>query len=184
LAAAGVIIKQMMKRLLLLLASGGALMCADLANVRSLYVLPMSHGLDQYIANRLTNEHVFTIVTDPKLADAVLTDRVGTSLQTKLADLLQPAATEKPEPKADQKDKEGEPKALPSLAESMSQTSRPADSSSIGRSKGTVFLVDTKSRQVVWSAYDLPKDTSSKELDRTATDIVSRIKKDLNPKKK
>ena len=118
-----------MKRLLLLLASGGVLMCADLSNVRSLYVLPMSHGLDQYIANRLTNEHVFTIVTDPKLADAVLTDRVGTSLQTKLADLLQPAATEKPEPKADQKDKEGEPKALPSLAESMSQTSRPADSS-------------------------------------------------------
>lgn len=174
----------MMKRLLLLLASGGALMCADLANVRSLYVLPMSHGLDQYIANRLTNEHVFTIVTDPKLADAVLTDRVGTGLQAKLDDLLQPAATEKPQPKADTKDKEDSPKGSGSLAESMSQTSRPADSSSIGRSKGTIFLVDTKSRQVVWSAYDLPKDTSSKELDRTASDIVSRIKKDLNPKKK
>jgi len=160
-------------------------MCADLANVRSLYVLPMSHGLDQYIVNRLTNEHVFTIVTDPKLADAVLTDHVGTGLQAKLADLLQPAPAEKPESKADEKDKkEDGPKALPSLAESMSQTSRPADSSSIGRSKGTIFLVDTKSRQVVWSAYDLPKDTSSKELDRTASDIVSRIKKDLNPKKK
>ncbi|MGD0871900.1 MAG: hypothetical protein ABSB88_20310 [Bryobacteraceae bacterium] len=174
----------MMKRLLLLLASAGVMMCADLANVRSLYVLPMSHGLDQYIANRLTNEHVFTIVTDPKLADAVLTDHVGTSLQAKLADLLQPAPAEKPAPKADETGKEGPPEGLVSLAESISKTSSPADSSSISRSKGTVFLVDTKSRQVVWSAYDLPKDTSSKELDRTASDIVSRIKKDLNPKKK
>jgi hypothetical protein len=174
----------MMKRLLLLLASGGVMMCADLADVRTLYVLPMSHGLDQYIANRLINDHVFTIVTDAKLADAVLTDHVGTGLQAKLAELLQPDKTEKPEPKADEKDKEGSPIALPSLAESITQTPHPADSSSIGRSKGTIFLVDTKSRQVVWSAYDLPKDSSSKELDRTASDIVSRIKKDLNPKKK
>jgi hypothetical protein len=174
----------MMKRLLLLLASGGVMMCADLADVRSVYVLPMSHGLDQYIANRLINDHVFTIVTDAKLADAVLTDHVGTGLQNKLADLLQPAPAPKPEPKADDKDKEAAPKAPVSLAESIGQTSRPADSSSIGRSKGTIFLVDTKSRQVVWSAYDLPKDVSSKELDRTASDIVSRIKKDLSPKKK
>jgi hypothetical protein len=174
----------MMKRLLLLLASGGALICADLANVRTLYVLPMSHGLDQYVVNRLTNHHIFTIVTDPKLADAVLTDHVGAGLQAKLTDLLQPPPVEKPEPKADEKDKEGGPKPPPSLAESMNQGSRPADSSTIGRSKGTIFLVDTKSRQVVWSAYDLPKDSSSKELDRIASDIVSRIKKDLSPPKK
>jgi hypothetical protein len=172
----------MIKRLLLLLASGGVLMCADLADVRTVYVLPMSHALDQYLANRLINEHVFTIVTDPKLADAVLTDHVGAALQAKLADLLAPPP-EKPAPKTD--DKEG-PAKVPTLAETMSQgqISRPADSSSIGRSKGTIFLVDTKSRQVVWSAYDLSKDSSSKELDRTASDIVSRIKKDLNPKKK
>jgi hypothetical protein len=183
LVAAGVIIKQMMKRLLLLLASGGVMMCADLADVRSLYVLPMSHGLDQYLANRLTNDHVFKIVTDARLADAVLTDHVGTSLQAKLEDLLQLAPADKPVAKGDEKDKEAL-SAGSSLAESISQTSRPAESSSIGRSKGTVFLVDTKSRQVVWSAYDLPKDSSSKELDRTASDIVSRIKRDLNPKKK
>ena len=172
-----------MKRLLLLLASGGVLMCADLANVRSVYVLPMSHGLDQYLANRLTNDHVFIIVTDAKLADAVLTDHVGTGFQTKLAVLLQPAPVDKLVLLGDDKDKEAA-SAGSSLAETIGKTSSPADSSSIGRSKGTIFLVDTKSRQVVWSAYDLPKDTSSKELDRTATDIVSRIKKDLNPKKK
>jgi hypothetical protein len=171
----------MMKRLLLLLASGGVLMCAELATVQRVYVLPMSHSLDQYIANRLTNGHVFTIVTDPKLADAVLTDHVGTSLEATLEDLLRPAP---PEPKADAKDKEDASKGPVSLAESIGKTSNPAVGSSLGRSKGTIFLVDTKSRQVVWSAYDLPKDFSSKELDRTASDIVSRIKNALNPKKK
>src|ERR1035441_3711592 len=119
LAMGGVIIKQMMKRLLLLLASGGALMCADLANVRSLYVLPMSHGLDQYIANRLTNEHVFTIVTDPKLADAVLTDHVGTGLQAKLAALLQPPPADKLVPLGDDKEDKEAPSAGSSLAESI-----------------------------------------------------------------
>jgi hypothetical protein len=175
----------MMKQLLLLLASGGVLFCADLADVRSVYVLPMSRGLDQYIANRLTNDHVFTVVTDPKLADAVLTDRVGSSLQAKLNEMMQPPEPDKSAPKADEKDKEGPPKDAPSLAESLTtKTSNPAETSSISRSRGTVFLVDTKSRQVVWSVYDLPKDFTSKELDRTASDIVSRIKKDLNRKKK
>jgi len=32
---------------------------------------------------------------------------------------------------------------------------------------------------VLWSVYDLPKGSDSKEMDRTASDIVSRIKKDL-----
>lgn len=155
-------------------------MCADLTMVQRVYVLPMSHSLDQYLANRLTNEHVFTIVTDPKLADAVLTDHVGSGLEATLDNIMQPA----PAPKADSKDNADPSKGPVSLAESMSKTSNPAIGSSLGRSKGTIFLVDTKSRQVVWSAYDLPKDTSSKELDRTASDIVSRIRKDLNPKKK
>jgi hypothetical protein len=170
-----------MKRLLLLLAAGGVLMCADLNDVRSVYVLPMSHNLDQYLANRLTNDHVFTVVTDPKLADAVLTDRVGSSLETKLETMLPAPKPEKVKEKV-KEDKDG--KEPDSLAESISKSSGGPDTSSIGRSKGTVFLVDTKSRQVVWSSYDLPKDTSSKELDRTASDIVSRIKKDLNPGKK
>ena len=51
--------------------------------------------------------------------------------------------------------------------------------STFGRTKGNVFLVDQKSRQVLWSIFEPPKGTESKELDRTASDIVSRIKKDL-----
>jgi hypothetical protein len=37
---------------------------------------------------------------------------------------------------------------------------------------------------VVWSMYAPPKDSSGKEMDRTASAIVSRLNKDLNPKEK
>ena len=36
-----------------------------------------ARGLDQYLANRLTDDHIFQVVTDPKQADAVFTDRIG-----------------------------------------------------------------------------------------------------------
>ena len=60
----------------------------------------------------------------------------------------------------------------------------PSLSSSFGRGKGTIFLVEARSRQVVWSTFDPAKSNTGKELDRTASDIVSRLKKDLNPKSK
>jgi hypothetical protein len=168
-----------MKRLVLLLSCCAALACgADLANVHTVYVLKMSKSMDQYLANRLTNEHVFQVVTDPKLADAVLTDRIGESFQAKLEELF-------PSPEAEQPAKEKEEDADAKsglLAEPLNKLASPAANSSFGQASGTIFLVDTKSRQVVWSAYDVPKDASSRQLDRTASDIVSRIKHDLKKK--
>jgi hypothetical protein len=68
--------------------------------------------------------------------------------------------------------------------EPANKLDNPADNSNMGRSKGMVFLVGTKSRQVLWSIYDLPKDASSKELDRIASAIVSRLRKDMGLIKK
>ena len=56
------------------LASASA---GDFRSVKTVYLLPMANGLDQYLASRLTSESVFQVVTDPKKADAVLTDHVG-----------------------------------------------------------------------------------------------------------
>lgn len=166
-------------KLFLLFGCGAALLCgADLKDVHTVYVLPMAHGMEQYMANRLTNDHVFQIVTDPKLADAVLTDRIGAALQDKLDEML--AVPEPPAPK----DGEKKDDANSSLLNTQNKLQSPASLSTVGRSKGTVFLVETKSRHVVWSTYELPKDATSKELDRTASDIVSRIKKDLGLGKK
>jgi hypothetical protein len=172
-----------MRRLPLLLLCCSAVTGAELADVHTVYLLKMSKGMDQYLANRLTNEHVFQVVTDPKLADAILTDRIGESFQTKLEELFPTPNPEpvKPEPPPDKADKEAGSK--PSLLdEPMNKLSNPASNSSFGGSSGTVFLVLAKSRQVVWSAYDIPKDSSSKQLDRTASDIVNRIKRDLKKK--
>ena len=174
-----------MKRLALLLLSSPALFCpalagAELGDVHTVYLLKMSKGMDQYLANRLTNEHVFQVVTDPKLADAILTDRIGTGFENKMEELF---PTPNPEPVK----KEPPPKddTKPSLLdEPVNKLTNPAANSSFGAATGTIFLVSTRSRQVVWSAYDVPKGTASKQLDHTAADLVNRIKRDLNPGKK
>ncbi len=36
------------------------------SSVHTVYIMPMSHGLDQYIANQLTREHVLDVVADPR----------------------------------------------------------------------------------------------------------------------
>lgn len=155
---------------------------ADLTGVHTVYLLPMAHGLDQYLANILTNEHVFVVVTDPKLADAVLTDHIGAGLQENLDTMLAPPPPVKPEPKEGDKD---DPKGhKSSLVEPENKLDNPASNSTVGHTKGTIFLVGTKSRQVVWSTYELPKDTTSKESDRIASAIVSRLRKDMGLGKK
>ena len=170
-----------MKRLALLFSCSAALLCAaDLANVHTVYLLKMNKGLDQFLANRLTSDHVFRIVTDPKLADAVFTDQIGEAFQMKLEEIFPTPESEKPAPppKAEKTDNE----ANPLLGDTVNKLA--PLTSSFGRAKGTVFLVDAKSRQVVWSVYQPAKGVTSKEMDRTANDIVSRLKKDLNPKVK
>ena len=178
-----------MRRLALLLLSCSTLAGAELADVHSVYLLKMSKGMDQYLANRLTNEHVFQVVTDPKLADAIVTEFIGETFEAKLEELFpDPKAEPAPDPEPVKrepppgKDKAEPAKAGGSLAEPVNKLANPASNSSFGRASGTIFLVWAKSRQVIWSAYEPPKDATSKELNRTASDIVNRIKRDLKKK--
>jgi hypothetical protein len=161
-----------MKRLLLLLSCSGAwLFASDLPKVHAVYVMPMSQGMDQFLANRLAGEHVFQVVSDAKLADAVLTDRIGETLNSSL-DEIAPIA----KPAAEDKDKDKDAKAA------SNRLDNPALKSTFGRGKGTFFLVDAKSREVLWSTFELPKDSTAVQLDRTASDIVSRLIRDLKKK--
>src|SRR5260370_33933976 len=106
--------------------SGVLSLGAGLSDVQSVYLLPMSGGLDQYLANRLSG--VFRVVTDPKLADAIFTDQLGEAFEQKLAALYPPAASAD-----DDKDDKDDNKRAP-------------QTSSFGRGKGTIFLIDLKSR--------------------------------------
>jgi hypothetical protein len=186
-----------MKRLMLLLCGSAALVCAaDLGTARTVYVLSMSRGLDQYLANRLTNEHVFQVVTDPKLADVILTEQIGEGFQAKLESISPTPKPEKPaEPEKPAKDEKDAKDAKDAKADDSTPPPNPfltepengaapaiGTTSSFARNKGTIFLVDAKSRQVLWSTYEPARSAASRELDRTASGIVSRLKKDLKQK--
>ncbi|MGA2739462.1 MAG: hypothetical protein ABSG65_18725 [Bryobacteraceae bacterium] len=157
----------------------------------------MGRGLDQFIANRLTRMHVLQVVTDPAKADTIFTDQVGASLEDRLKDLYPPppdpeavAAAKKKEAAKEAAAKEkaeaaGVPPARPSLLDDTVNKADKAGSMGVsGRGRGTLFLVDVKSRQVLWSAFEKPKNSSPQELDHTAERVVKLLKEDLSPKTK
>ena len=163
-----------------------------LPEVRTVYLLSMSNGLDQYLANRLTQTGRFEVVTDPAKADAIFTDRLGTAFEEKWKELYPPPppppdpeeAKTDDEKKADDKDKKADDKdkKTPDMIDAI--TAQPFNRvSSFSRSKGNVFLVSRKSGSVIWSHYSTPKDTRSKSLDENAERIVDRLQDDLKPKK-
>jgi hypothetical protein len=136
---------------------------AGVPDVQAVYLLPMSGGLDQYLANRLTSAQVFRVVTDPKLADAIFTDQLGEAFERKLSDLYAP-----PEPPDSEKGDRDE-KPAPRV-------------SSFSRGRGTIFLVDVKSHAVIWSSFQKRIKSTPAVLDRTADRIVQQIKKQQKTK--
>jgi hypothetical protein len=120
---------------------------------RSVYVLPMANGLDQYLAQRLNSDHVMKVVANPKIADVVLTDRLGEAFEQQLAEIR--AADTKTD------DKDG------------TRTHVPFRSS---KGRGTIFLVDAKSREVLWSDYEkVPASSSGDVLNREAERIAKKL---------
>lgn len=148
----------------------GALALAEvnpgLQQVHAVYILGMGSGMDQFLANRLGRMGGVQVVADPNAADTILTDRLGEAFEKKLDEIYAPPK-EEDEETADVRKPE------------TSQL-RP---SSFGRGKGTYFLVDRKSRNVVWSVYARPKNGRPDEFDRMAGRIVERLKNDLKPAK-
>ena len=170
-----------MKRLALLFSCSAALVCAtDLAGVHTVYLLKMGRGMDQFLASRLTEDHIFQVVTDPKQADAVFADQIGEGFEAKLEDLFPSPDTVKPAPPP-KEEKSGD-EANPFLGDTVNKLSNPASASSFGRARGTVFLVDAKSRRVIWSVFEPAKSGTPRDLDRTASDIVNRLKHQLKGK--
>lgn len=184
---------EVMKRLLLVSTLVAATLCAaDLSGVHTVYLLPMAKGLDQYLANRLANDGMFQVVTDATKADAIFTDRIGEGFEQKMDELFPPPEPPKVEEKKEEKKTEanasGDAKShdqKPTDArgdvgpadEPLNKLAKVGGMGGFSRSKGTVFLVNTKTRQVLWSAYEPPKDGTDKQLDHTASLLVGRLKK-------
>ncbi|HWE52484.1 MAG TPA: hypothetical protein VG273_22000 [Bryobacteraceae bacterium] len=144
---------------------------AQSAGLHQVYVLPMGGGLDQYLADWLTREKVMQVVTDPKAADLVMTDRLGEAFEQRLAQILPPP--EKPVKKGDKSDDKSDEKAAKSIETGGAPPVHSAFRSSSAR--GTLFLVDLKTRQVVWSDHEKPPTPSDANLNREAERVAKKL---------
>lgn len=137
----------------LAMALSTGLFAASLAGAKTVYVMPMANGLDQYVAARLTNAGVLRVVTDPHKADVVFTDHLGQSFEESLAELY----SAKGAPAAD----------------------TPVEFSRVGgrssRAPGMAFVVDPKTKEVLWSGDGKVKQTNSDSLKRAADRIVQNL---------
>jgi hypothetical protein len=140
----------------------------ELAEIKTVYLLPMSNSLDQFLAIRLTKGGVLQVVTDPKLADAILSEYIGAGLEQKLLALYGEKKVVEP---ADKDDKAKDQPA--SFGNPMAGGTR---------SKGAVFLLDRKTHNVLWSDYVRPKSAQPDELNHAADRIAGRLEKDKRGK--
>jgi hypothetical protein len=182
--------------LTLLAAASFASVNPQLHQVKRVYILAMGSGMDQFLANQFTKEQIFEVVTDPKQADAIVTDNVGEPFQKKLDDLYAPP----PKPKTEVDSTKPATDSVNSfdVGDSNASDAKPARKdafdgvdfsgggnrpSSIGRGKGNFFVVDRNSRIVLWSVYERPKNSTPSELTKTAGRVVKHLKDDLTDKK-
>ena len=147
-----------MRALAFLFVLGVSCLAAGLEEVKTVYLLPMSNGLDQYLAIRLNKSGVLRVVTDPRAADAVISDQIGETLEQRLTELYGGKKLDKDSDDAQER--------------TFSRTGMKGM-----RGRGMAFLVDRKSREVLWSAYEPSRLHSPEAMDRTAGRVVSRLEK-------
>ncbi|MFN3322846.1 MAG: hypothetical protein ACK5AZ_05070 [Bryobacteraceae bacterium] len=165
-----------MKRLCLLLcllaSPAAAQDHAELAAIESVYFVKMTSGFDQYLANHFTQQGIFRVVTDPALADAIITDHLGENFEQRLKELYPEPEPEKPASKEDDEDDDE--------AKSPNEWWKNAPRiSSWGRGKGNVFLVDRRNKRVVWSIYAKPKSSRADDLNKTARSVTSALRREF-----
>jgi hypothetical protein len=144
-------------------------------------MLPMGSGLDQYLATRLVEMHLFQVVTDPKRADAVFVDRIGEGLEDKLAELY---PEEKKKPENDDKDNKDKDNKDKTKEKSFEGSGARVGSTNLQRGKGTIFLVDRRTHTVIWSLYSPGRSTSATDVNKNAEVIARKLAlavKEVNP---
>lgn len=142
-------------------------------HVKTAYLLPMRAGLDQYLANHLSQDGALQVVTDPALADVVITDSLGDTFEKKLAELY-PADT--PDAKAAKDESGDEAEAKP--ATGFRGDTMPRLGGFRG-GRGNIFMVDPRAQSVVWSTFIRPKSATAVDLDKAAKEVVKRFAQTL-----
>ena len=166
-------------RIQTLIPIAALLLCAPLIAVdgklsprfRTVYVLEMTNGLDQYLSNRLTSSRVMWVVLEPTSADAVLTESLDEPFWGWLARTYpRPAGATTPTTAAN-----GTENAPPESPDGRGPATAKQPMVSSKR-PGMVFLVDPRRRVVLWSAWENPKNPSAIELGHSAERIANQLK--------
>lgn len=147
----------------------------SIESVKTVYFWPMRHSLDQYLAEQLSTEGMFQVVVDPKIADAIITERIDAPF-LKAMDELFPTAVPAAPPS---QESAASPETPSSVEDGL--PSRPANRP-LGQPAGTVFLVHSASRRVLWSTFIDQKDVLPKNLHRQARSVVGRLKREAFPR--
>ncbi len=146
----------------------------QLQNVGRVYLWPMSNAFDQYLAQQMTAEGVFEIVVDPKLAGAVMTEKIDNTFLQALDELFPSGDAAGKKEGAGEKAKGGDG------LQGDFRASRPANHPKAAP-RGTLFLVDITSRKVIWSTYlkEFPADPD--QLHKQARGVVGKLKEQVRP---
>lgn len=171
---------------------------ADLSSVGTVYVLPMASGMEQFIAHQVAKQGIYEVTTDPLRADAFISDFVGASFEIRVDDLLKAARDKKEKEAEDLAKKEAEksgeavkkpakkPKDEEEAPEGGFQMESMASGrvGAFGRGKGNIFLVEGKTRRVLWTGFDIPKNTRAEALQKSAEKLVAQLRKEKTGKSK
>lgn len=134
----------------------------------------MRNSLDQYLAEQLSAEGPFQVVVDPKLADAIMTERIDAPFLKALDELFAESGEKGAKAEAAADSTSGG--SVEDGLNRQRSANRP-----MGRPQGTVFLVHRNSRKVLWSTFFNQKDVMPKNLHGQARDVVGRLKKEIQP---
>lgn len=147
----------------------------ELLQVKNVYILPMGNGFDQFLASALTRKNVLQVVADPAKADVIFTDRLGKGFELKLAELYpepKPEEAVKAEAEKEKEQDAADEDKTPAFDLKNAQADR---ASSFGRGKGTYFLVNRATRNVIWSLYAKPSTMRPQDLNHTASDVAGEL---------
>jgi hypothetical protein len=187
-----------MRRILMFLTAAALAVAAtvppspELLHIKTVYILPMRLGFDQYLANQLSQSGLLHVVTDPKKADGILTDHLGEAFEARLDEINPPpkppapAAAEakveatKATSSADSADGEPETKTTKKKAKATATDATTNDNpplrGSFSSGRGNVFLVDKTTRVVLWSTFEQLDSAQPASLTHVAEYVVKDLK--------
>ena len=154
----------------------------DPTRAQAVFTDRLGEGFEQHMAELFAPKKPATPPapppTPPEKAAAAEKAPLPTPDKPKEAAKAGPA--EKPAPVAKDKQDKAGPPSPSSMA--VTEESGPPRISSFSRGRGNFFLVDVKTRAVLWSVYERPRDATPDELSRTAKRVVENLKKTFSPK--